>query len=56
MSDVAGMSFVHHAAVSARLQVWNQVVLLPGSTKLIFNTGDPFAQLANFPLRTHLTS
>ena len=23
---------------------------------MIFNTGDPFAQLANFALRTHLTS
>ena len=55
-SDDAGMSFAHHAAMLARLQLWNQVWLLPGSTKLVFNTGDSFAQLANFALCSHLAS
>jgi hypothetical protein len=50
------MSFAHHATMLARLQLWNQVWLLPGSTKLVFNTGDSFAQLANFALGSHLTS
>jgi hypothetical protein len=27
-TDDAGMSIVHHAAVSARLQLWNQVVVI----------------------------
>ena len=40
------------AGLELRTQLW----LLPKSTKLIFDTGDSFAQLANFALRSDLTS
>jgi hypothetical protein len=56
VSDDGGMSFAPLSAMFARLQLWNQVWLLPGSTNLVFNTGDSFAQLAKFALGSHLTS
>ena len=39
-------------AFSSGMRLW----LLPGSTKLVFNTGDSLAQLANFALGSHLSS
>jgi len=37
------------------LELWKWR-LLPGSTKLVFNTGDSLAQVANFALGSYLTS